>query len=144
MGTRSTIAIQTPEGKFRAIYCHWDGYLEHNGAILYQFYQDVDKVNRLIDLGDLSSLAPEIGDKHDFDARTTDACTFYGRDRGEDNVEFRVFDTIKDVTNYYDWSEYYYFMIDGAWKVVRNNDIHTMVDLREALADDGLVDVEKV
>lgn len=144
MSTRSAIAIQTPEGKFKAIYCHWDGYLEHNGAILYQYYRDPEKVNQLIDLGDLSSLAPEIGDKHNFDDCPEGVCNFYGRDRGEDDVECRVFDTVLDVVKYYDWSDYYYFMIDNSWKVIRNTDIHTMVDLREALSDGGLVDLEQV
>ena len=35
MGTRSMIAIQNPYNKqIKAVYCHWDGYLEHNGSLL--------------------------------------------------------------------------------------------------------------
>ena len=30
MGTRSSIAIKTEDG-IKAIYCHWDGYVDHNG-----------------------------------------------------------------------------------------------------------------
>ena len=62
MGTRSSIAIKH-NNVVRAIYCHWDGYLEHNGYILHQHYQNSVKVNRLISLGHLSVLGEEIGEE---------------------------------------------------------------------------------
>jgi hypothetical protein len=121
MGTRSMIAIQNPYSKdIRAVYCHWDGYLEHNGAILQKHYAASPKVNNLIALGDLSSLRPEIGDKHLFssmelpkDERAAheeavkDMCTFYTRDRGED-APFKVFPTLKAAEDHYTWSDYFY------------------------------------
>ena len=122
MGTRSMIAIQNPYSKdVRAIYCHWDGYLEHNGAILQKHYSASPKVNNLIALGDLSSLRPEIGVKHAFSSfdlatkmeqriheeTTKDMCTFYTRDRGED-APFQVFKNLKDAEEHYTWSDYYY------------------------------------
>ena len=122
MGTRSMIAIQNPYSKdIRAVYCHWDGYLEHNGAILQKHYSNSPKVNNLIALGDLSSLRPEIGEKHAFsqldlceadreayEAQHGNSCTFYGRDRGETGVEFKVFKSLAEATDYYTWSEYFY------------------------------------
>ena len=122
MGTRSMIAIQNPYSKdIRAVYCHWDGYLEHNGSLLHKHYASSSKVNNLIALGDLSSLRPEIGDKHLFssmelpkDERAAheeavkDMCTFYGRDRGETGVEFKVFPTLKEAEDHYTWSDYFY------------------------------------
>jgi len=49
MGTRSMIAIENPHSKaVKAIYCHWDGYLAHNGAILNEHYSNSPKVNNLI------------------------------------------------------------------------------------------------
>ena len=112
MGTRSMIAIQNPHSKqVRAVYCHWDGYLEHNGAILAKHYSASPKVNNLIALGDLSSLRKDIGVQHSFDNRTPeheDSCTFYGRDRGEKDVGFKVFDTLKEAEEHYTWSDYYY------------------------------------
>ena len=120
MGTRSMIAIQNPHSKqVRAIYCHWDGYLEHNGAILQKHYSASPKVNNLIALGDLSSLRPEIGVEHPFsrlDTKMSDTewdklygnqCTFYTRDRGED-APFKVFDTLAEACEHYTWSDYYY------------------------------------
>ena len=121
MGTRSMIAIQNPYNRtVRAVYCHWDGYLEHNGAILQKHYSNSPKVNNLIALGDISSLRPEIGEKHAFSRLETpmddeaydklygNMTTYYGRDRGETGTEFKVFDTLKEAEEHYTWSEYFY------------------------------------
>ena len=121
MGTRSMIAIQNPYNKtVRAVYCHWDGYLEHNGAILHKHYAASPKVNNLIALGDISSLKNEIGEKHDFsrldstlpeaeyEALYGNMTTFYGRDRGESDVDFKVFPTLKAAEDHYTWSDYFY------------------------------------
>jgi len=67
MATRSTIAMKTEDGKVRAIYCHWDGYVGYNGKMLMGEYTDPSKVKQLIDLGDISSLRKDIGEKHPFD-----------------------------------------------------------------------------
>ena len=123
MGTRSMIAIQNPYSKdVRAVYCHWDGYLEHNGSLLHKHYSASSKVNNLVALGDLSSLRPEIGEKHafsQFELRaeevagykllTENMCTFYTRDRGED-APFKVFPTLKKAESYFEgsWCEYLY------------------------------------
>jgi len=110
------IAIQNPYNKtVRAVYCHWDGYLEHNGAILHKHYSNSPKVNNLIALGDLSSLRQDIGEKHAFsqfeiddpveraahEKLTETQCTFYTRDRGED-APFKVFPTLAKAADYYD------------------------------------------
>lgn len=123
MGTRSMIAIQNPYSKdVRAVYCHWDGYLAHNGSLLQKHYSASPKVNNLIALGDLSSLRPEIGEKHAFSSMelpkeqreaheeaVKDMCTFYTRDRGED-APFKLFPTLKKAQDYFEgsWCEYLY------------------------------------
>ena len=120
MGTRSMIAIQNPYNKtVRAVYCHWDGYLEHNGALLQKHYSASPKANNLIALGDISSLKAEIGEKHDFsrlDSTLPEAeyeklygnmTTFYTRDRGED-TPFQVFKTLAEAEEHYTWSDYFY------------------------------------
>lgn len=88
MATRSRIGLQLPDGTIRSIYTHWDGYPRHHGPILLKHYSSFNKVKELIDLGNLSVLAPEIGVEQDFDApralgtpRTM--CLAYGRDRHE-------------------------------------------------------------
>jgi hypothetical protein len=117
------IAIQNPYSKdVRAVYCHWDGYLEHNGSLLHKHYSASPKVNNLIALGDLSSLRAEIGVKHAFSSLDIskdeqeayekehgNSCTFYTRDRGED-APFKVFPTLKEAESYFEgsWCEYLY------------------------------------
>ena len=93
MATRSTIAMKTPEGKIRSIYCHWDGYLDYNGKVLMNYYTDPAKVLKLINLGDISSLKEQIGEKHSFDRHYEQPeledmfanwTLAYHRDRGEE------------------------------------------------------------
>jgi hypothetical protein len=130
MGTRSRIGVMH-SNICKSVYCHWDGYLEHNGAILQEHY-DSAKANNLVALGDLSSLKPEIGEKHafsQFELRaeeiagykllTENMCTFYGRDRGENGVDFKVdftFETFFERATGCG-AEWYYVMQDSAWYV---------------------------
>ena len=59
MSTRSNIVYNTGDS-VRAVYCHHDGYLDHNGRILFEHYNSEDKVEALIELGDFTSLKPTI------------------------------------------------------------------------------------
>ena len=114
MGTRSRIGVMHGD-KVKSIYCHWDGYLEHNGRILFDHYNSA-KANKLVALGAMSSLRPELGEKHHFDDRN-EGCTFYGRDRGEKDVEFKVAHTFEEFLEQCEESgaEYYYIMKDDVW-----------------------------
>lgn len=56
MSTRSRIGIEMPDHSVVSVYCHWDGYPEHNGKILVQNYQNREDVQELIDGGGISSL----------------------------------------------------------------------------------------
>jgi len=56
MGTRSRIGIELSDHSVVSVYCHWDGYVEHNGRILVEHYQDREAVKELIDGGSMSSL----------------------------------------------------------------------------------------
>lgn len=70
MSTRSRIGVLNEDGTIRSIYVHWDGYPSNNGKILAEHYRDIRKIQKLIELGDISILGPEIGEKHDFDYKT--------------------------------------------------------------------------
>jgi len=72
MATRSLIGINLNNGITKIIYCHWDGYPEHNGQLLVNNYTSPSAVFDLLELGDLSSLKA-----------TPDECTAYHRDRKE-------------------------------------------------------------
>ena len=56
MGTRSRIGIELSDGSVVSSYCQYDGYLEGNGAILAEHYQNREDVRELIDGGSMSSL----------------------------------------------------------------------------------------
>ena len=99
MGTRSFIARKTNEG-FVGVYCHWDGYLEHNGKILREHYTDPHKIEELIVLGDISILGNEIGSKHEFQDHPDGETTFYGRDRGETDTQATFRKTLRGIMNY--------------------------------------------
>ena len=125
MGTRSRIGVMHGD-KVKSIYCHWDGYLEGVGATLLKHY-DSAKANHIVALGDMSSLQADIGEKHAFSkhdvpnievrVHNKDWCTFYGRDRGEKGVEFKVAQTFDEFLGqcYNCGAEYYYIMRDGTW-----------------------------
>ena len=138
MATRSTIAIQREDGTVAQIYCHWDGYLSNNGQILLKHYQDPAKIEQLIALGDLSSLAPEIGTKHDFDNAPRGECNFYGRDRGEEDTEARVFKDFKDYRENCQTEEYDYVFRNGTWYVSIYN--RPLIDLHDAIMEEEALD----
>jgi hypothetical protein len=113
----------------KSIYCHWDGYLGYNGALLQEHY-DSAKANQLVALGNLSSLRANIGEKHAFSqfevpaeeveafkTLTEDMCTFYGRDRGEGGQEWKVSHTFAEFLEQCErcGAEYYYVMENGQW-----------------------------
>jgi len=135
MATRSTIAMKTPEGKIRAIYCHWDGYIDHNGKILIGNYTDPAKVKALIDLGDISSLREEVGEKHTFRPEAGDEpelpitdnwCLAYHRDRGEEwsGVAPCTYDHIGDWVQNFDMGVEYCYLWDGQDWLVHKVDDH--------------------
>jgi len=82
MATRSLIGKLNEDGTITNIYCHFDGYPEHNGVILQEHYSTPFKVEQLLALGNLSVLGELIGEKQSFDDRISGSCLAYGRDRG--------------------------------------------------------------
>ena len=113
MATRSTIALEFADGTIGQVYSHWDGYLAHNGKMLFEHYSNPFILRDLIDLGSISSLAPTIGTKRPFSHYDTELSlvefnnkygnmtNFYGRDRGETNTEAKYF------------KDYEHFLVDG-------------------------------
>ena len=118
MGTRNRIGVMHGN-KVKSVYCHWNGSVVDNGAVLQEHY-DSGRANHLVALGDMSTLGTSIGEAHPFDphvsensefkalsveeqarikaetiaayeaAKKAGWCTFYGRDRDEKNTEFKV------------------------------------------------------
>lgn len=131
MATRSMIGVMHGD-ICKAVYCHWDGYLSHNGHILFEHY-DSPKANHLVSLGDISSLGEEIGEAHpfskldsthffdEFDEKYGKMTTFYGRDygrvRNETDCEYKVFNSFAELVDNAENSgiEYIYIMKDNQW-----------------------------
>jgi hypothetical protein len=135
MGTRSTIAIQNEDGSVTGIYCHWDGYLSHNGQILQDHYNDESKVRELIALGDISSLGKEIGTKHNFDNAPRNECNAYGRDRGETGCEASTAHNWRQFITE-NGQEYDYLFVPGTgWQV---NTYSGIYDLAKALTEEAV------
>ena len=110
MGTRSTIALEFADGTVEQVYCHWDGYLEHNGKILAEHYSDPFKLRELIDLGDMSSLGERIGTRHAFDKAPQGECTFYLRDRKESGCGAKKFKDFADYKDNHQYEEFEYIL----------------------------------
>lgn len=123
MATRSAIGFVEYDGSVTGIYCHWDGYLEGVGATLVKHYNDTYKVLDLIDLGDISSLGEEIGEKHDFDkgsTKTANWCKSYTRDRGE-NCPAKDFPDAKAFRSHYSDCDYFYLYDGKDWTYAERN-----------------------
>jgi hypothetical protein len=133
MATRSHIGVRNIDGTIDYIYCHFDGYPAHNGKILTDHYADMDKVNALMKLGDLSILGAEIGGQQDFDDRSThnrDWCLAYGRDRNEPNTSVKN-GNYNDIIS--DTQVDYVYIFDGDyWECFDTYDLEQHIDLYSA------------
>jgi hypothetical protein len=154
MGTRSRIGVMHGD-KLKSVYCHWDGYLQHNGQLLQNHY-DSAKANHLVSLGDISSLKEEIGVEHPFSMfdvtpnlsqdeyyeKYGKMTTFYGRDRDETGTDFTVDHSYAEfLSKDYDYG-YYYIMCDGVWYVGVAYDVDGMVPEQLYVLAEQLAKVE--
>lgn len=137
MGTRSDIIVQRTDGKFHRVYCHWDGYLSHNGRILFDHYTSQEQAEALVALGDMSILAPlhTRPKGHTFDKPVKGYCVFYGRDRKEKDVAGTVAETLAGCWPPEDtWTEFTYVWQDGQWWVGDPDEgTQTLINLGDAL-----------
>ena len=123
-------------------YCHSDGYLTYNGAMLLDHYSDRTKVEKLISFGDMAALSENVnpfpGSEHNFDHRQEGVTVFYGRDRGEKGTEPRIVD-LEDINSPDSWIEYcYVYGKDGKWRyfVCGQNEHPVFRDLKEGLGEE--------
>jgi hypothetical protein len=105
MATRSTIALEYADGTVGQVYCHWDGYLDHNGMILDINYTDPFKVRELLDRGDMSTLDTSVS-----------GCDFYSN-RGEKCPQ-RMYKNFAEYKSEAQMEEFNYILRrDGNWYV---------------------------
>ena len=138
ISTRSYIAKKIGEDAYLTIYCHADGYLTYNGAMLLDRYNTPERVDALLALGDLSTLQeklepdPNLPHSFDYDERQEGVTVAYGRDRGETGTEARVA-TLADLNDESNWTEYVYiFDENNQWKYFKTgqaeNGLHDVHD----------------
>ena len=103
MATSAEICILTKDGKLKGVRCNYDGYLYHTGKILLENYNTKTLVTKLLSLGDMSALQPKMNKPvgHSFSKPVDGYTIFYGRDRGEDNVSAKKYDSVEDVFSNY-------------------------------------------
>lgn len=126
MATRSMIAKVEADSTVRGIYCHWDGYPAHNGAILHRFYNTEEQVTALLNGGDLSLLKPNIEDNE------------YPRTDGI-GTPSQTFDSEEEALEYYidSWCEWFYKFEDGIWWARdRNSDWRSLVGILEDVREE--------
>jgi len=118
MGTRSRIGLQL-EGQIISVYHHWDGYPEWLGVTLNKKFNTREKVEELIDGGDMSSCDTEYGWDYDYSSeegkREVSAPSYYS-ERGEDCPP----KISESITEYLDQTErtdgeYAYLFDNGEW-----------------------------
>ncbi len=115
MGTRATIGLVKGDQVEYIGLCK-NGYPEHTGSILKEHYNTPNKIQQLLDMGEVSVLGIDIGEKHKFVAFCGDSqCTFFIRDRNETSDEFK-----SRTISLSDWNrecthDYNYIFNNGFW-----------------------------
>lgn len=108
MSTRSEIAVMHPNGTISSIYCHSDGYLEHNGHLLNNFYRSYELASSIIEQNDCSVLG-----------ETIEESRFYNSWRNE-NTQSKQFDDEKSFMDVFSddiFAEYIYLFKNDKWYV---------------------------
>lgn len=85
MATRSAIAVRNTDSSYDVIYCHWDGYPDHQLPILTTKYNTAKRARRLIAKGDLSSLETD----HGWQREPREPAPLYYYERGDEDCEPR-------------------------------------------------------
>ena len=146
MSTRSIIGRQNADGQVVGIYCHFDGYPDGVGATLLAHWNDPEKIEALLDLGDLTVLGEVLGEKHPFDtysysdeekARWAGWSLAYGRDRGEEGVEAQVFPDADAFAASNSWAQFVYLFRDGAWLYRSRRSLADFSPLADALSSNA-------
>ena len=128
MATRSRIAIENENGIVKSIYCHFDGYVGNNGKILFNHY-DKEKLEKLIELGDISSLG-----------ESTEDTVAYCRDRGKDFHSTDYPDIGGLFSKGFNSGEEYIYCLtkEGVWMFRDYSD--KILDLKEKLKEYEIID----
>lgn len=125
MSTNSTIAAIQKDGTVKAVYAHWDGYIQGNGKLLFENHNSEDAAQTIVGLGSISSLdellSPPEGVEHSFDKPAKGVTTCYGRDRGESDTEPTSYISLESYTAHGDFQEFNYLWRNNKWNILTND-----------------------
>lgn len=113
MSTRSYIAIENQDKTVTTVYCHFDGYISNNGKILFEHYQDKNKIQDLISKGNLRSLEAEVENIDYYGGEDCKPVVY----KNEQTILDKVLNTDLGIHVEYIY-EYIYLFKDGKWFVL--------------------------
>lgn len=117
MSTRAMIALELPDKSVRCSHVHMDGYPSYTGAILLDHYKDEERVQKLLDLGELGMLGDRLDEK-DAHCHSPSICFAYHRDAGEPYQEPCIYGTVETMLSQAFkafGTDYAYLFRDGQW-----------------------------
>jgi hypothetical protein len=113
------------DGTIKHSYCHFDGYPQGVGRTLVEHFDGVEKIKELLSFGEMSYLTANIHPEgeHNFDNPEKDVTVFYGRDRGDDDVDSVVTSMDEYLSiKYSSCIDYQYVFSGNHWWVYDNLD----------------------
>lgn len=130
MASNCLIGLKYDDKNVNYVYCHNNGFPQHTGKILKLNYNDKEKIEELISLGDLSILEknihPSENSNHNFNNQESNVCVFYNRDRNEKNTDYKTtsleFYLHPNFNSRYP-TNYRYLYYENNWYIVENNTI---------------------
>jgi hypothetical protein len=124
------ICKQVKEDKYKCVYCHFDGYLNNVGLLLIKYYNTPELVDKLLNLGDISSLScnidPNPNLEHNFYHPQPYVTVAYGRDRGDSDVEAKYYTL--DELKHFDFDYVYIYTDDNKWNYIHSNRLKNLKD----------------
>lgn len=137
MSTRAYICIEQQNNTYLGVYCHSAGYLTHTGSILFDYYQSEEKIKKLIELGNLlilkPNLEPDKNHPHCFNNPQIGVSLFYGRDGNYQNTSSKIIN-LNNLINHF-WIEHcYLYKLDHNWYYIENKEKTKQILLKNALS----------
>jgi hypothetical protein len=143
-----------PDGKIKSVYCHFDGYPDHVGKMLFEFHNTEEKANQLVALGALSCLyehltplpeapaahhygdgKPPILTEHSYEHPQENVTVAYHRDRGEKYLQ-DTHESLDAFNKDGSFQSYNYLWMDGKWNIMDSDE--KWIELTEEIVKEGL------
>ncbi len=119
MATRSLICKENEDGRLIGIYCGHDSYVAWVGKILFKNYNTKEKLEELLNKGDVCCLEAKVED-----------CDFYM----EEDTQAKTYENTEKLLDEWGYIDFLYiFKQSSKWIVYENFGNKRQLDLEEAL-----------